>query len=142
MTETVRDLFGDLLGEFAPRSPRIRPVQGGVNTGFSPVSPLSPRTPPETNLAATDKTAKNPDPFDKENVIEYIEQRAAILEFEAGMPRDEAEQEAVRRAVLKFRLIENQGGGTVIGAQGETLEDLLNDLKHRYVNRLAQPGDE
>lgn len=74
--------------------------------------------------------------LDPENVIEYSEERSAILEYDAGMPRQEAEREAVRRAVLKFRLIENQGGGTVIGAQGDTLEDLKNALVQKYGAKL------
>ncbi len=78
-------------------------------------------------------SATHPDP---ENIIEYTEERAAILEYDAGMPRTEAEKEAVRRAIMKFRLVENEGGGTLIGAQGDTLQDLRDALKRRYGDRL------
>ncbi|MGH8558641.1 MAG: hypothetical protein ACRESZ_14515 [Methylococcales bacterium] len=85
---------------------------------------------------------------DPKNILEYIEERAAILEYETQTPRADgkgfdsvvsrcdAEREAVRRAVLKFKLIENQGGGTAIGAQGVTLEDLKAKLAERYGDRL------
>ncbi|MGH8476149.1 MAG: hypothetical protein ACRER2_10330 [Methylococcales bacterium] len=53
------------------------------------------------------------------------------------MPRKDTEQEAVRRAVLKLKLITNEGGGIVIAAQGDSLEDLKALLAERYGARLG-----
>ncbi len=95
---------------------------------------LKPIESPKQSSTQGDESA--PDPIDAENILEYAEERAAVLEFDAGMQRAEAEQRAVYRAVLKFRLIENQGGGTVIGAEGDTLQDLKDALSWRYGNRV------
>jgi len=42
--------------------------------------------------------------------------------------------EARRRAIARFRITD--GGGTVIGAEGDTIADLLADLRGRYGERL------
>lgn len=73
------------------------------------------------------------DPY---NILEYTEERAAIFEYDANMPRVAAEQEAVRRAVLKFRLNDDQGSGTVIGAEGDTIQDLREALVRQYGDRV------
>ncbi len=91
MIKSTRDLIADLLGEIRQNSPPIRHVPTGVNTGFSPHSPLSPPLPTETH---------------------------------------------VQRPVMRFRLIENQGGGTVIGASADTLQDLRDALRWRYGARV------
>ncbi len=49
----------------------------------------------------------------------------------------EATTANVHRPVVRFRLIQGQGRGTAISAEGETLPELLAGLRDRYRNRLA-----
>ncbi len=45
-----------------------------------------------------------------------------------------------KRAIVRFKLIGNQGGGVVIGSDTDTPESLIDVLKHKYGNRLATIG--
>lgn len=42
-----------------------------------------------------------------------------------------------KRAIVRFKLIDNQGGGVVIGNDTDTPESLIDDLNMKYGNRLA-----
>ncbi|MGH8500038.1 MAG: hypothetical protein ACRERV_14710, partial [Methylococcales bacterium] len=109
----------------------------------STLATLALATRPRAKNDSTSIPETPPTTIDAENVLEYAEERAAILEYDAGMPRKDAEQEAVRRAILKFSLNEHygnpptQGGGSLIGAFGDTIEDLKAELIERYGERLA-----
>lgn len=45
-----------------------------------------------------------------------------------------------KRAIVRFKLIDNQGGGVVIGNDTDTPESLIDDLRLKYGNRLATTG--
>lgn len=45
-----------------------------------------------------------------------------------------------KRAIVRFKLIDNQGGGVVIGNDTDTPESLIDDLNMKYGNRLATTG--
>jgi hypothetical protein len=75
-----------------------------------------------------------PDPAD---VAEFYEERAGILEHDAGMTRKEAETEALRLTVVRFKLHQGEGGGTVI-APSNILAEVLAGLEGRYGDRLAE----
>lgn len=45
-----------------------------------------------------------------------------------------------KRAIVRFKLIDNQGGGVVIGNDTDTPESLIDDLRTKYGNRLATTG--
>lgn len=45
-----------------------------------------------------------------------------------------------KRAIVRFKLIDNQGGGVVIGNDTDTPESLIDDLRTKYGNRLAHTG--
>jgi hypothetical protein len=51
--------------------------------------------------------APPPDPL---AVREFYEERAAVFEFEAGLPRAEAEAGALRRTLAHFGLVDPGGG--------------------------------
>lgn len=76
-----------------------------------------------------------------EDIREYAEERAAVLEYEQGFTRKDAEREAVRRAVIRYRLNEFygdppiQGGGVVIG---DNVAELVAGLRLRYGARLLE----
>ena len=61
-----------------------------------------------------------------------------------GMPRQLAESEAVRGAILKFKITDIYGspptncGGVLIGAEGETINDLKRVLRQLHGDRLIQ----
>lgn len=80
--------------------------------------------------------------IDTENILEYTEERAAILEYDAGMPCEQAESEAVRLAIVKFKITDlygnspQHGGGVLIGAENETIDDLKTLLRQKFGDRL------
>lgn len=41
-----------------------------------------------------------------------------------------------KRPVVRFQLVDNQGGGFVIGSDVDTPESLIDDLRTKYGNRL------
>lgn len=45
-----------------------------------------------------------------------------------------------KRAIVRFKLIDNQGGGVVIGDDTDTPETLIDALSQKYGNRLATTG--
>lgn len=54
------------------------------------------------------QAGQGPDP---EDVAEFFEERAGILEHDAGMSRADAEAEALRLTVARFRLHPGEGAG-------------------------------
>ncbi len=78
-----------------------------------------------------------------EDVTEFARERAAIAEFDGNLPRKGAEQLAVDRAIVRFQLHDlygnpkQQGGGSVIGSDTDTVQTLIESLQARYGNRLA-----
>lgn len=80
----------------------------------------------------------------EENALDAYEERAGILEFDAGMTRPEAEAEAARLVVVRFRLTDPPGdrGGSVITATASA-EAVIVALQARYAERLqyAQPAN-
>lgn len=70
-----------------------------------------------------------------DEVAEYVNERAAVLEFDHRLSRPAAEREAVRRAVIRFQLVDDQGGGTAVGEC--PIEELLADMAAKYGGRLA-----
>lgn len=78
-----------------------------------------------------------------ENAMEALPERAAIAEFEAGVPRPQAEALAIKHVVIRYRLNEfygsppAQGGGVWIGSEGQSMDASLGDLLDLYGKRLA-----
>ncbi|MDD2769142.1 MAG: hypothetical protein PHT19_10420 [Methylococcus sp.] len=70
-----------------------------------------------------------------DDVAEYVNERAAVLEYDHQLSRAAAEREAVRRAVIRFRLVDDQGSGTAVGEC--SIDELLADLAAKYGSRLA-----
>ena len=108
------------------------------------VAPRNAITPPLAELIRSHKPAliadlqarqAQPCP-DLEDVREFYEERAAIIEYDGGLSRPEAEAEAVRLVAVRFRLDLSEGGGDVI-ARDCTIAEVINGLKARYGNRLA-----
>jgi hypothetical protein len=77
-----------------------------------------------------------------EDVQEFMEERAAIAEFDGNMPRPEAERLAIERTAIRFSLRETYGphhqpgGGFLLGQPGDTAKTLIESLQARYGNRL------
>ena len=71
-----------------------------------------------------------------EAIAEAINERAAILEYDAGLSRPEAEAEARRMThAYRYKLHSNEGGGVYI-TSGD-LEAARAALLKRYGDRLA-----
>lgn len=73
----------------------------------------------------------------EQDAAEFYEERAAILEHDAGLTRNNAESEAARLTVIRFRLHNNEGGGSVIGHDC-TPAEIVAELRARYGSRLAE----
>jgi hypothetical protein len=58
------------------------------------------------------------------------------VQRELGNPKP-TPPKPIRRAVVRFKLIGNQGGGSLLGDFGDTPAVLVDDLRRRYGNRLA-----
>ena len=71
---------------------------------------------------------------DAENIAEFIQERAAIMEYDGGLPRPKAERAAVVRAVVHFKLIDDQGAGVLIDDEG--YESAVRVLREKYGARL------
>lgn len=106
----------------------MRPAQVRVDTRFSPDLPVSPGSSLETQSFPIRSHGKA---IDGERVIEYVEERATILEYDGGTASKDAEREAVRLAIGKFGLTDAIGNpafrinGDMLGA----LDDLLKEFK-------------
>ncbi len=109
------------------------------------VAPRNAITPPLADLIREHKPAliaalqarqAQPGP-DLEDMREFYEERAAIIEYDGGLSRPEAEAEAVRLVAVRFRLHQGEGGGDVI-ARDCTIAEVITGLKARYGNRLAE----
>jgi len=109
------------------------------------VAPKAAITPQLADLIRTHKPALiaalraptagiSPDPDD---VREFYEERAAIMEHDANLPRPEAEAHALRLAVVRFKLHQGEGSGSVV-APNCTIAEVLADLKARYGDRLKE----
>lgn len=72
-----------------------------------------------------------------EDAAEFYEERAGILEHEAGFTRKETEQEAARLTVVRFRLHDGPDRGGSVIAHGATFAEVLADLQSKYGARLA-----
>lgn len=71
---------------------------------------------------------------DAENIAEFIQERAAVMEFDGGLPRAQAEQAAMVRAVVHFKLIGDQGGGVLIDDEG--FDSAVQVLRNKFGDRL------
>jgi len=72
-----------------------------------------------------------------EDAAEFYEERAGILEHEAGFTRKETEQEAARLTVVRFRLHDGPDRGGSVIAHGTTAAEIIEELRLRYGARLA-----
>lgn len=72
----------------------------------------------------------------EQDAAEFYEERAAILEHDAGLTRKNAEAEAARLTVVRFTLHDGHGGGSVVG-HGCTPAEIIAELQARYGARLA-----
>ena len=71
-----------------------------------------------------------------EAIAEHLAERAAIMEYDGGLPREQAEAEARRIThAYRYKLHGNSGGGTYI-TSGD-LEAARAALLKRYGDRLA-----
>ncbi|HLF97868.1 MAG TPA: hypothetical protein VI457_12070 [Methylococcaceae bacterium] len=78
-----------------------------------------------------------PDPQD---VAEFYEERAGILEHDAGLSRHQAETEALRLAVARFQLHPREASGTAT-TPAQAIAQILADLQARQGQgpALSQP---
>ena len=72
----------------------------------------------------------------KEAIAEHLAERAAIMEYAAGLPREQAEAEARRIThAYRYRLHGDEGGGIYITSSN--LQAARAALLKRYGSRLA-----
>ncbi len=77
-------------------------------------------------------------PEDREDIRESIDERAAIQEYDGGLPRAGAEREAKAGIrVYRYRLIDSKGWCTLISPQW-SLEEAKRNLRGRYDDRLVE----
>lgn len=127
---SLRGAIETLRGKVPPvPSPRNHGelVEVSKNKAVPPV----PSVPPEkTNYGSESR----PDPDKTGNP------NGEIFTFqvprEPGNPKP-TPPKPIRRAVVRFKLIGNQGGGSLLGDFGDTSADLVDDLRRRYGERLA-----
>jgi hypothetical protein len=82
------------------------------------------------------------DPEHEKAIREHLEERAAIQEYDGGLPREQAEAEARRNLkVFEFRLSDDPAAWCVMIAPGCTLEGVTQDLRDRYGERLLAVRD-
>ena len=74
---------------------------------------------------------------DLDDMREFYEKRAAIIEYDGGLPKPEAEAHALHLACVRFNLYQGEGGGYVV-APGKTIAEVINNLKVRYGNCLDE----
>jgi hypothetical protein len=72
-----------------------------------------------------------------EAIAEHLAERAAIMEYDGGLSRDQAESEA-RKAlrVFEYQITDNPGSWLTMIAPGCTLEEAAGSLRVRYRERL------
>ena len=73
----------------------------------------------------------------EESIHEHLEERAAIMEYDGGLTRDQAETEA-RKAlrVFEYRLTDNPDAWLVLIAPGCDLDEASESLRVRFEKRL------
>jgi hypothetical protein len=99
--------------------------------------PRATLTPELRELIETHRAALIEALHREQDASEFYEERAAILERDAGLTRKDAESEAARLTVIRFRLHNNEGGGSVIGHDC-TPAEIVAELRARYGSRLAE----
>ena len=72
-----------------------------------------------------------------EAIAEHLAERAAIMEYDGGLPREQAETEA-RRAlrVFKYRITDGPDSWLILIAPGCDLEEARKSLQRRFGKRL------
>ncbi len=100
------------------------------NNDFREALPVLPTLPEIRNNAGHDEAAE-------ENIAEHLRERAAILEFDAGLPREQAEAEARRNMrAYRYRLREMPHTDLIMIAPGTSLDEARECLQRRFGTRL------
>ncbi|MBK1716671.1 hypothetical protein [Thiocystis violacea] len=136
LLEQFRETIGEALGQTTPvpSVPSQTPAHG---TGFplanqsSPIGPIGPITKQGCQGAnGWERPALSG--LDQAAIHEAIEERAAILEHEAHLPRPQAETQAARAMrVYRYRLTDHPDWLTLI-APGCDLEEARRALVSRF----------
>lgn len=113
----------------------------GLRLGLDPqgrlqVGPKAALTPEVRALIQTHKAGLIAALERYQDAAEFYEERAAIMEYEAGLTRKKAETEAAGLTVVRFELHGGQGGGSVSGHY--SAEEIINDLRLKYGAKLAE----
>jgi hypothetical protein len=100
------------------------------NNDFREVLPVLPMLPIKSDNTGYDEAAA-------ENIADHLCERAAILEFEAGAPREQAEAEARRNMqAYLYRLREMPRTHLIMIAPGTSLDEAWEGLRLRFGARL------
>lgn len=72
-------------------------------------------------------------------IREYLEERAAIHEYDGGLSRSESEREARRNMqVFTFRLTDDPNADLILISPASTLDDARRRLAHQFGNRIVE----
>ncbi len=124
--DLIADLVGDEIRHDSPRSPKPESV---ATQGFSPHSP--PPTSPEPGKAGYDELKQM-----DEDAREYFTERAAIGEYDGGLSREEAEQQAAER-VFEYRLTGWSQWGVLLGQPGDGIVEAEQWCRERFGDRVV-----
>lgn len=89
-------------------------------------------------LELAKQATSQPDKAAEENIAEHLAERAAIMEYDGGLPREQAEAEAQRNLkVYRYRLRELPNSDLILIAPGTSLDEAREGLRRRFGNRLV-----
>jgi len=128
------DYFDDLLPDSVTcvtpqKNEYVTPEAGKVTTKNSNLG--------EASRVSRLSRVKTGDTEHNEAIREHLEERAAIMEYDGGLPRDKAETEARRTLrVFEYKLADNPGAWLVLIAPGCELDEARESLRRRFGSRF------
>lgn len=134
---------------------RLVQLAGSLKHGVARVSGVSPSLRPSpatretraTRVSTARGRAVSPSAWDPEDWLEYFHERAAVREFDGGVPRADAERLAVEDTISQWlalhpaRPTQPQAGCMFCGQPEELMDSLLSvlaaDHGHTWVHDLC-----
>jgi hypothetical protein len=133
----------ELFSNYTPKTTQIYSETDKGNYGNHQNDATVTATTPATssgnrsNLGNHENTI-NEVKFESENIREYLEERAAIMEFDGGLSRKEAEQAAVSAIrVYCYRIKDKPNAELTVLMSNTELDEAYQNLHLKYGDRLV-----